>query len=103
MTRRVVTLYRVALVLSFLLMRPLAARAATQRDPSFLHGVGQVIAGLVFELPKTVLDATLSEPPVVGTLVGLLAGTANAVRTTVGGLVEMSQGFDPWGTKKHKY
>ena len=76
--------------------------AAQQSDPSFLHGVGQVIAGLLFELPKTVLDATLTGPPVAGTMVGLLAGTARALQVTAGGLVEMSAGFDPWGTKRRR-
>ena len=85
-----------------LLLAP-PAGAKTTREPSFMNGLGEVVAGLVFELPKTVLDATLSEPPVIGTLVGLLGGTARAVRRTVGGVVEMAQGFDPWGTKKHKY
>ena len=75
--------------------------AETKAEPSFLHGVGQVIGGIVFELPKTVLEATLEGPPVVGTVVGLLAGTARAFQTTVGGVVEMAAGFDPWGTKKH--
>ncbi len=78
-----------------------SARAAEAKpDPSFLHGVGQVVAGVVFELPKTVLDATLTEPPVIGTAVGLLAGTARALQVTTAGLVEMAAGFDPWGIKK---
>ena len=78
-----------------------SARAAEAKpDPSFLHGVGQVVAGVIFELPKTVLDATLTEPPVIGTAVGLLAGTARALQVTMAGLVEMAAGFDPWGTKK---
>ena len=76
------------------------AAAATTSEPNFLHVVGQVIAGLVFELPKTVLEATLNGPPVVGTVVGLLAGTARALQTTVGGVVEMAAGFDPWNAKK---
>lgn len=74
--------------------------AEAKPDPSFLHGVGQVIAGVVFELPKTVLDATLTEPPVIGTVVGLLAGTARALQVTTAGLVEMAAGFDPWGAKR---
>ena len=73
------------------------AVAKTQSDPSFLHGVGQVIGGILFELPKTVLDATLTGPPVAGTAVGLLAGTARALQTTVAGLLEMAAGFNPWG------
>jgi len=78
-----------------------SARAAEAKpDPSFLHGVGQVVAGVVFELPKTVLDATLTEPPVIGTAVGLLAGTARALQVSAAGLIEMAAGFDPWGTKR---
>lgn len=59
--------------------------------PSLRHGVGQVVGGLVFELPRTVIDATLSNPPVVGTVVGLLAGTIGALQKTLGGLVEITQ------------
>lgn len=78
------------------------AAAEARKEPSFMHGVGQVISGIVFELPKTVLDATLSGPPVVGTAVGLLAGTSRAIQKTVGGVVEMSEGFDPFGTKRRR-
>ena len=80
---------------------PLAI-AAEEPEPSFLHGVAQVFGGLLFELPKTVLEATLEGPPVVGTAIGLLAGAARAAQKTVGGVVEMSAGFDPWGTKKRR-
>lgn len=76
------------------------AAADAKSDPNFLHGVGQVIGGVLFELPKTVLDATLTGPPVVGTAVGLLAGTARALQTTAAGLVEMAAGFNPWGIKR---
>ena len=69
-------------------------------EPNFGHGVGQVIDGVLFELPKTVLGATLEGPPVVGTMVGLLAGTARALQKTVGGVVEMATAFDPWGAKR---
>jgi len=64
--------------------------------PRFMHGLGQVFGGVVVELPKTVLEATLSEPPVIGTLVGILAGTAKAVQTTAGGIHEMSNGLHGW-------
>ena len=86
----------------FLLCGVPSARAETPHEPSFMHGVGQVVAGVVLELPKTVLEATMTEPPVVGTLVGLLAGTARALQVTVGGLVEMASTFDPWGRKKRR-
>ncbi len=79
-----------------------AVSADQDADPSFLHGAGRVLGGVCFELPRTVLDATLTEPPVLGTMVGLLAGTARAVQATAGGLVEMAAGFDPWGTKRKR-
>ena len=86
--------------LGILLLVGCSVASAESSDPSFLHGVGQVIAGVLFELPKTVLSATLDGPPVVGTAVGLLAGTARALQMTVGGVAEMAAGFDPWGTKR---
>ncbi len=75
---------------------------ASNQDPSVGHGFGKVIGGLLFELPRTVIDATLTAPPVVGTMIGLLAGTARALQTTAAGVVEMAAGFDPWGTKKRQ-
>ena len=89
-------------VLSILLMGSPVFAAATKPEPSFLRGVGKVIAGVVLELPKTVVDATMTGPPVIGTAVGLLAGTSRAIQTTVGGLVEMAAGFDPWRIKQAK-
>ena len=76
------------------------AFAEQKSEPNFLHGVGQVVGGVLFELPKTVIDATMTSPPIIGTVVGLFAGTARALQTTAAGLVEMSQGFNPWGAKK---
>lgn len=90
----------VCLTVSWLFIGTPCVSAEQQSDPSFLHGVGQVLDGLVLTLPKTVLEATLAGPPVVGTAIGLLAGAARAVQKTVGGVVEMSSGFDPWGTKR---
>ena len=75
---------------------------ASEKDPSVGHGFGKVIGGLLFELPRTVIDATLTSPPVVGTMIGLLAGTARALQTTAAGVVEMAAGFDPWGAKKRQ-
>ncbi len=93
-------LRRVILAAALLVAAVPWAFAAEQSDPSFLHGVGQVIDGLVLEFPKTVLDGTLEGPPVVGTVFGALAGVVRAGQKTVGGILEMSAGFDPWGTKR---
>jgi hypothetical protein len=88
------------LALSLTLLAAQATPAKRKAEPSVMHGAGQVVGGLLFELPRTLLDATLTGPPVVGTAVGLLAGTARALQVTVSGLLEMSAGFDPWGAKK---
>ena len=74
--------------------------AAQQPRPGFTHGVGEVVAGLLFEMPKTVLQATMSGPPVVGTAVGLLAGVSQGIQRTIRGLIEMVNGLDPWGVNK---
>ena len=77
------------------------AWAAEQKaDPSFMHGIGKTLDGIVFQLPKTIIEGTLAGPPVVGTLMGALGGAARALQTTVAGLAEISAGFDPWGSKR---
>lgn len=85
-----------------LAMCPAVLAAEPEHEPSFLHGAGQVFAGVIFELPKNVLTGTLEGPPVVGTAMGLLGGAARAAQKTVGGVVEMAQGFDPWGVKRKR-
>ncbi len=74
--------------------------AEAAREPSFLHGVAQVVGGVILELPKTIVYETMTEPPVLGTAVGLLAGTARALQVTAAGIAEMASTFDPWGRKK---
>ena len=95
-------LRRLTVVLGLILAVHSPASAAQQDEPSFMHGVGQVVAGILFELPKTVLDATLTSPPVIGTAVGLLAGTARALQKTTAGVVEMAAGFNPWGITRRR-
>lgn len=72
------------------------ADAADPQESSFRHGLGQALAGIFFEWPRVVIDTTLTEPPVVGTAVGLLAGAASAVQKTFAGLAEMAAGFHPF-------
>lgn len=80
------------------------ARIATASDaePSVGHGLGRIVAGALFEWPKTIVDATLTNPPVVGTMVGIFAGLVRAVEMTTAGVREVSAGFDPWGIKRRK-
>ena len=90
----------VTLAAALLVMGPPAYAAEPPRDPSFVHGVGEVVMGLVVEFPETVIDATLTGPPVAGTLIGILAGVSQALQRVTAGAIEMGQGFDPWGTKQ---
>ena len=78
----------------------LAAEPA--REPKFMHGVGQVVRGVVLELPKAVLGGTVDGPPVVGTAMGLLGGTVRALQVTAAGLVEMAQGFHPFESRSDR-
>ena len=77
-----------------------ADSAMAADEPTMRGGFGKMIYGLTLELPMTVVEATMTNPPVVGTAVGLLAGVTRAVQTTFAGMVEVSQAFDPWGTKR---
>lgn len=95
-------LYYCGILSAFFVIAPSASAAEPSREPSFLHGLGEVIDGLVLELPKTILEGTLGGPPVVGTVIGALAGTAQAAQKTVAGVLEMSEGFDPWETKRRQ-
>ena len=71
-------------------------------DPSFMHGLGEVVAGATIELPKAVLDGFLTGPVVVGPMIGLLGGTARAAQMIAEGVLEMSEGFDPFGVKRRQ-
>ncbi len=91
-----------AILLLFVFSPAVFAAEEQQADPSFLHGLGKMIDGLVLEFPKTVLEGTLAGPPVVGTVLAALGGIASAGQKTFSGLMEMSAGFDPWGTKRKR-
>jgi len=53
------------------------------------------VHGIVFEPVMTFLDSTLRHPPVVGSLVGVLAGAARGLHTTVGGIREVYLATSP--------
>ena len=92
---------RAAVVCALLLIAmPALASTEPPREPSFLHGAGEVALGIVTTFPETVIYETVNGPPVAGTLVGIIAGIPKALQRTVAGVVEMAQGFDPWGAKQ---
>ena len=73
---------------------------AQQREPRFIHGFGEVLAGIFWEPPKTVLDATLTGPPVVGTAVGIVGGLSRGIHRVVRGLREIDQVIRPHRGKR---
>ena len=100
MALRRVTAWPAAIVCGMALLIPPPAWAEDhQRKPSMMHGAASVIGGLIFEWPRTIVEATTEGPPIAGTMVGILAGAARAAQTVVGGVVEMATAFDPFGMK----
>ena len=87
-----------ALCLMMLATIPSAWSEDTKPQPSFLEGAGKLVGGLLFDLPKTVIETTSVAPPFI--IVGVVAGTVRAAQVTWHGLKEMSDAFDPWGMKK---
>ncbi len=72
-----------------------AAAQTRPKDPTVLRGVGKIVHGIVFEPVMTLLDSTMRHPPVVGTLVGILAGVVKGLQTTVGGVKELYLATSP--------
>jgi hypothetical protein len=91
---------RTAIIIAWWFVAANVAYAEERREPTVTHGAGQVMKGVVVELPKTVIEATMEGPVVVGTMVGLLAGTARALQVTTAGLVEMAAGFHPFEERR---
>jgi hypothetical protein len=92
-------------VLSFIIYHSassiaIASAGEPPQEPTVSHGAGQVVRGVVVEMPKGVLEGTLDGPPVVGTAMGLLGGTVRALQVTAAGLVEMAQGFHPFERRR---
>jgi hypothetical protein len=96
---RAVARFSTVACLSFIIYHSssiIAFSAEPAQTPTVSHGAGQVVRGVVVEMPKGVLEGTLGGPPVVGTAIGLLGGTVRALQVTAAGIVEMAQGFHPF-------
>lgn len=102
MALRRITYVRLFVIGSLLWACPPAFAQEQKADPSFMHGLGEAVAGATITLPKAVLDGFLTGPPVVGVMIGLLGGTARAAQMIAEGVLEMSAGFDPFGVKKRR-
>ncbi len=55
------------------------------------NGLIDVVTGPL-ELPKQMLVGTMTGPPILGTLAGVVAGAFSAVGTTLRGVVELASG-----------
>ena len=63
-----------------------------------MRGIGSVIAG-VFEIPRATLAGTMNGPPLIGTLVGALGGTLNAISLLTSGLFDLAGSAVTLGVK----
>ena len=79
-------------VLCLVLIMPATTDAAEEAPPSAKRGFIRVVNGLVLEWPKTIVESTKQGPPIVGTMVGAVAGFSRAVVEVVEGTVEMAGG-----------
>ncbi|MBI3011036.1 MAG: hypothetical protein HYY58_00895 [Candidatus Omnitrophica bacterium] len=58
-------------------------------EADLIRGVGKIIGG-VLQLPLSTLAGTFNGPPLVGTLLGAVNGTINAVGMVLGGTLELA-------------
>ncbi len=61
---------------------------ASGDEPAFLSGMARLVAGPAIELPAAVIEYTLTQPLLIGTATGLVAGTIRAVRMMADGARE---------------
>lgn len=74
-------LRRLAIILVALLALPGTAQAG------LIEGLGKIVSG-VFEVPASIVAGTLGGPPIIGTVVGAVAGTLNGAKLITFGALE---------------
>ena len=84
------------MVTVLLVARPVPAEA------DILRGLLRIIGG-VLEVPRATLAGTFSGPPILGTAVGLLAGTLHGVGMVAGGALETVISAVPFAAKLAPY
>ena len=89
-------LVAVALFVSLVVSGPARAHAGAGND--LIGGVGDIVAGAV-SLPLNILTGTVSGPPIIGTLNGVLAGTFQTLGLTARGLMRITRGAIPIAMK----
>ena len=80
------------LMIGMFLATPVVSAEEAASQPSAKRGFIRVVNGLVLEWPKTIVESTKQGPPIVGTMVGAVAGFSRAVVEVVEGTVEMAGG-----------
>lgn len=74
-----------------LLLIGVACLAPPAYAGNLTNGLFDVVTGPL-ELPKQILIGTLTGPPIIGTLTGVVAGAFSAVGTTLRGAAELASG-----------
>ena len=80
------------LMIGMFLAMPVVSAEEVASQPSAKRGFIRVVNGLLLEWPKTIVESTKQGPPIVGTMVGAVAGFSRAVVEVVEGTVEMAGG-----------
>jgi hypothetical protein len=57
-------------------------------------GLGQLLTG-VFAIPVEAIQGTLSGPPILGTIGGILSGAVHTVGSTLGGVLQVAKSIVP--------
>ena len=71
-------------------------------DADILRGLLRIVGG-VLEVPRATLAGTFSGPPILGTAVGLLAGTMHGAGMVAGGALETVISAIPFAAKLAPY
>ena len=82
-----------ALVLALVLLG-----AAPAAEAGIIRAIQYLVAG-VFEIPRSALVGTVNGPPILGTAVGVLGGTARTLGYALGGTLELAGTVIPLAKK----
>ena len=83
------------LILSTAYAPSVYAANIAQDSGRFSYGAMRIVRG-AFQLPVSVLGGTLSGPPIVGTIGGVVQGTFRTVADVTGGIFHMGVAAAPY-------
>lgn len=84
-----------ALIIFFLLSKPLYALVDSRDTASFMNGFKKVALS-AFQLPIQTVKSTLQGPIGLGTVEGVVGGTVHTVTNAVGGVFDMAAAAAPY-------